>query len=74
MRVVIEGRVAGCRDACPPVPATAAHEAGELRVGGTRDDPTTGTRVRINNPVVGDIGIGRNSKGLSPARPPPGTQ
>jgi hypothetical protein len=42
------------------------YDAGELRVGGTLGDPNTGTRVRINDPVVAEIGTGRYSKGLSP--------
>lgn len=41
---------------------------GEMRVGGLPNDPTTGARVRINDPVVGDSGTGRFSKGLSPDR------
>jgi hypothetical protein len=44
------------------------YDAGELRVGGTPGDRTTGTRVRINDPVVGDLGTGRYSKGLTPDR------
>lgn len=36
----------------------------ELRVGGVLNSATTGTRVRINDPVVGTTG--RYSKGLSP--------
>lgn len=42
------------------------YDAGELRVGGTLGDPSTGTRVRINDPVVPVLGTGRYSKGLSP--------
>ncbi len=44
------------------------YAAGEMRVGGLPNDPTTGARVRINDPVVGDSGTGRFSKGLSPDR------
>ena len=39
---------------------------GELRVGGALGDASTGARVRINDPAIGDIGTGRFSKGLSP--------
>ena len=39
---------------------------GEMRVGGLPNDPTTGARVRINDPVVESTG--RFSKGLSPDR------
>lgn len=42
------------------------YDAGELRVGGLLGDPGTGARVRINDPVIGEIGTGRFSKGLSP--------
>ncbi len=42
------------------------YDAGELRVGGALGDPNTGTRVRINDPVVDGLGTGRYSKGLSP--------
>ena len=44
------------------------YDAGELRIGGTLGDATTGTRVRINDPVIADLGTGRYSKGLSPDR------
>jgi hypothetical protein len=46
------------------------YAAGELRVGGLLGDPSTGARVRINDPVVDDLDIptGRFSKGLSPDR------
>jgi len=42
------------------------YAAGELRVGGALGDPTTGARVRINDPVIDELGTGRYSKGLSP--------
>jgi hypothetical protein len=42
------------------------YDAGELRVGGLLGDPSTGARVRINDPVLEDIRTGRFSKGLSP--------
>jgi hypothetical protein len=42
------------------------YDAGELRVGGLPGDPSTGARVRINDPVVDGTQSGRFSKGLSP--------
>ena len=42
------------------------YNLGELRVGGVLGDPTTGTRVRINDPLLPGLGTGRFSKGLSP--------
>jgi hypothetical protein len=42
------------------------YAAGELRVGGLLGDPSTGARVRINDPVVDGLTTGRYSKGLSP--------
>ncbi|HEY0190752.1 MAG TPA: hypothetical protein VGC42_06485, partial [Kofleriaceae bacterium] len=41
------------------------YDRGELRVGGALNDPNTGARVRINDPVIGTTGTGRYSKGLS---------
>ena len=41
------------------------YAAGELRVGGALGDPSTGARVRINDPAIAPSG-GRYSKGLSP--------
>jgi hypothetical protein len=38
----------------------------EMRVGGTLNDPNTGTRVRINDPVIASTSSGRYSKGQSP--------
>ncbi|HEX3481836.1 MAG TPA: hypothetical protein VHT91_42780 [Kofleriaceae bacterium] len=42
------------------------YDAGELRVGGLLGDPSTGARVRINDPVPDGEPTGRYSKGLSP--------
>src|ERR1044071_6264891 len=44
------------------------YDTGELRIGGALGDATTGTRVRINDPAIADLGTGRYSKGLSPDR------
>lgn len=42
------------------------YDTGELRIGGALGDATTGTRVRINDPAIAELGTGRYSKGLSP--------
>jgi hypothetical protein len=39
---------------------------GELRVGGKFGDPTTGTRVGLNDPIVAGTTAGRYSRGQSP--------
>jgi len=44
------------------------YELGELRVGGAFNDPQSGTRVRINDPVIDVLHTGRYSKGQTPDR------
>jgi hypothetical protein len=42
------------------------YAAGEIRIGGGLGDPSTGARVRINDPAIAELRTGRYSKGLSP--------